>query len=288
MALEIDLSGRVAFVTGGSRGLGRADALTLARAGADVAIADILVESELSEETDRWGPLATAARTQGLVHTEETVEDIRALGCRALAVRCDVTDREQVGAAVSRTVEELGAVDILINNAGFGTYGLFAATSADEEARLIQVNVMALTMLTKLLLPPMLQRRHGRIMNVASTAAFQPGPLMAVYYASKAYVLSFSEALSNETAGTGVTVTCLCPGPTRTGFQERAQMQESRLLSTLAVASAADVARAGFDGMMAGQAIVVPGTVNKIGVQALRVTPRAIVRRLIRSINDQR
>jgi short-subunit dehydrogenase len=143
-------------------------------------------------------------------------------------------------------------------------------------------------MLTKLLLPPMLQRRHGRIMNVASTAAFQPGPLMAVYYASKAYVLSFSEALSNETAGTGVTVTCLCPGPTSTGFQERAGMQESRLLSTLAVASAADVARAGFDGMMAGRAIVVPGVVNRIGVQAIRVTPRAIVRRLIRSINDKR
>jgi short-subunit dehydrogenase len=153
---------------------------------------------------------------------------------------------------------------------------------------MIQVNIAALTMLTKLLLPPMLQRRRGRIMNVASTAAFQPGPLMAVYYASKAYVLSFSEALSNETAGTGVTVTCLCPGPTSTGFQERAQMQESRLLSALRVAPAAEVARAGFAGMMAGQAIVVPGLVNKVGVQAVRVTPRAIVRRLIRSMNDKR
>src|SRR4029450_1366596 len=123
---------------------------------------------------------------------------------------------------------------------------------------MIQLTIAALTMLTKLLLPPMLQRRRGRIMNVASTAAFQPGPLMGGYYASKAYVLSFSEALSNETAGTGVTVTCLCPGPTSTGFQERARMQESRLLSALAVAPADDVARAGFDGMMAGQAMIAP------------------------------
>ncbi len=117
MALEIDLSGRVALVTGGSRGLGRADALTLARAGADVALADILVESQVSDETDRWGALATAARTQGLVHTEETAEEIRGLGRRSLALRCDVTDREQVAAAVARTVEELGSIDILVNNA---------------------------------------------------------------------------------------------------------------------------------------------------------------------------
>src|SRR5215467_14126550 len=116
MALEIDLSGRVALVTGGSRGLGRADALTLARAGADVAIADILVESELSEETDRWGALATAARSQGMVHTEEAVAQIQDLGWRALAVRCDVTDRDDVAGAVARTVDELGAVDILVNN----------------------------------------------------------------------------------------------------------------------------------------------------------------------------
>ena len=152
---------------------------------------------------------------------------------------------------------------------------------------MIQVNVAALTMLTKRLLPGMIERRHGRVLNVASTAAFQPGPLMAIYYASKAYVLSFSEALSNETSGTGVTVTCLCPGPTGTGFQDRARMRESRL-SMVSVASAADVARAGYDGMMAGRAIVIPGLANKAGVQAVRVAPRALVRRLVRLLQDPR
>jgi short-subunit dehydrogenase len=255
-----------ALITGASGGIGEELAHLLAAARIDVVL--------LARSADKLSALA--------------VDLVRAHGIQAHVIAQDLSQPSAPEAIVRDLATRGLSVDILVNNAGFGTYGLFAATSADEEARLIQVNVMALTMLTKLLLPPMLERRHGRIMNVASTAAFQPGPLMAVYYASKAYVLSFSEALSNETAGTGVTVTCLCPGPTRTGFQERAQMQESRLLSTLAVASAADVARAGFDGMMAGQAIVVPGTVNKIGVQALRVTPRAIVRRLIRSINDKR
>jgi len=132
------------------------------------------------------------------------------------------------------------AVDVLVNNAGFGVYGLFAETEIDRELEMIQVNVVALTHLTKLILAGMLARRLGRILNVASTAAFQPGPLMAVYYATKAYVLSFSEALANETAGTGVTVTTLCPGPTPTGFAERAgslRNQESLPITRIDVRS---------------------------------------------------
>src|SRR5207248_2334010 len=127
-------------------------------------------------------------------------------------------------------LEEQGiAIDVLVNNAGFGTHGAFAQTDLAAQMQMLQVNVAALTHLTWLFLQPMLRRKHGRIMNVASTAAFQPGPFMAVYYATKAYVLSFSEALGAELSGSGVTVTVLCPGPTTTGFQERAGMTQTRL-----------------------------------------------------------
>ena len=144
----------------------------------------------------------------------------RAHGVNATVLAQDLSAPDAVEVIAGELAARQLTIDILVNNAGFGAYGPFATTPADEEARMLQVNVVALTMLTKRLLPAMIERRHGRVLNVASTAAFQPGPLMAVYYASKAYVLSLSEALSNETSGTGVTVTCLCPGPTETGFQD--------------------------------------------------------------------
>src|SRR6202022_1051919 len=134
-------------------------------------------------------------------------------------------------------------------NAGFPVFGLFSQTELETELEMLQVNVVALTQLTKLFLKGMVERRYGRILNLASTAAFEPGPLMAVYYASKAYVLSFSEALANELRGAGVTVTALCPGPTRTGFQERGVMQDSRLVQGQ-IADAKSVALAGFKGLI--------------------------------------
>jgi uncharacterized protein len=255
-----------ALITGASGGIGEELARLLAAAHIDVVL--------LARSADRLSALA--------------VDLVRAHGVQAHVIGQDLSAPAAPDAIVRDLAARGLAIDILINNAGFGTYGPFAETSAAEEASLIQVNIAALTMLTKLLLPPMLQRRHGRIMNVASTAAFQPGPLMAVYYASKAYVLSFSEALSSELENTGVTVTCLCPGPTSTGFQQRARMTGSKLFSTLSVAPADAVARAGLDGMMAGRAIVVPGLVNKVGVQLVRVAPRAIIRRVIRSMQEKR
>ena len=213
MALEIDLSGRVALVTGGSRGLGRADALTLARAGADVAIADILVESELSEDTDRWGALATAARTGGMVHTEETVEEIRALGRRALAVRCDVTDREQVTAAVERTVEELGSVDILVNNAGtLDHVGQFHDQSAELWERDLRVNLSGGFNCAQAVWPHMKERAWGRIVNMASVAGTLGGFGQASYSTTKSGILGLTKTLAMEGGRHGITCNAIVPG----------------------------------------------------------------------------
>lgn len=176
-------------------------------------------------------------------------------------------------------------VDVLVNNAGFGTYGLFADTDLRQELDLLQVNIAALTHLTKLFLPPMLARRSGKILNVASTAAFQPGPFMAVYYASKAYVLSFSEALFNECENSGVTITALCPGPTTSGFQERAAMQNSKLVQDITMDSAT-VAAQGYAALMRGKRRVVTGRGNQLWTLAAKMLPTAITLKLVRRAQE--
>jgi short-subunit dehydrogenase len=160
-------------------------------------------------------------------------------------------------------------VDYLVNNAGFGLGGKFSETDLAAELEMMQVNMVALVHLTKLFLPAMVARRSGKIMNVASTAAFQPGPLMAVYYASKAFVLSFTEAIANELAGTGVTVTALCPGPTQSEFQRRAHIENTRLVKGkfMGMMTAETVAPIGYGGLMQGKRLVIPGLINKVGVQ---------------------
>src|SRR5947209_3236252 len=178
-------------------------------------------------------------------------------------------------------------VDALVNNAGIGSYGLFAETDAKTELDLLQINVVALTHLTKLFLPQMIARRRGYVLNVASTAAFQPGPLMAVYYASKAYVLSFSEALANETSGTGVRVSVLCPGPTETGFVAAAGMGESKLFDAN-VMSARAVAVEGYRGMLSGKTIVIPGLRNRLLASGYRFAPRGLITKVVRGIQERR
>src|SRR5256714_15190983 len=213
MSLEIDLSGRVALVTGGSRGLGRADASRLAQAGADVAIADLLVESELSEETDRYGTLATVARQQGLVHTEETVRDIEAMGRRALAVRCDVTDRTQVDVAVARTVDELGSVDILVNNAGTLDHAAqFHHQSPELWERDPRVNLTGSFNCAQAVWPHMQERGWGRVINMASVAGTLGGFGQASYSTTKAGLLGLTRTLALEGARHGITCNAIVPG----------------------------------------------------------------------------
>ncbi len=208
-------------------------------------------------------------------------------GVRVSVLPMDLAD-PSAPAELSRELAGRGIVpDVLVNNAGIGVYGFFAETPLERELEMLQVNVVALTHLTKLFLPGMLARRRGRILNVASTAAFQPGPIMAVYYATKAYVLSLSEALANECAGTGVTVTALCPGPTRTEFESRAgSPAEIAVRKKGFLMSASEVARDGWRGMKAGKRVVIPGFANRLLVQAERVTPRRLVTAISRRIRE--
>jgi uncharacterized protein len=188
---------------------------------------------------------------------------------------------------IFETLGQQGVViDVLVNNAGFGARGAYAEIDYDVEARMIQVNVTAVAHLTRLFLPGMLARRQGKILNVASTAAYVPGPFMAVYYASKAFVLSFSEAIAEETQGSGVTVTALIPGPTATNFAAAAGNQDSLLFRTGTAMSAGAVARVGFDGLMAGKRVAVAGVSNKLTVLSTRVAPRSMLARITRKLNS--
>ena len=187
-------------------------------------------------------------------------------------------------AAVAKIAAEVPEVDVLVNNAGVGDFGPFAEADADKTLAMIQLNVTALTALTRQYLPGMLARGSGRILNVASTASFQPGPLMAVYYATKAYVLSFTEAIAEEVRGSGVKVTALCPGPTSSGFQAAADMELSPLVANRKLPSAAEVAAYGVKALEHGDVVAVPGLVNKVMAGSVRFTPRPVIRRLVRKL----
>lgn len=230
--------------------------------------------------------LVLIARSEGKLK-QLAQELVSQHGIRALVIAQDLT----AAAAPQQIFDQLQTagvhVEVLINNAGFASYGLFHELDMNKELELVQLNVKTLVHLTRLFLPGMVQRGRGRVLNVASTAAFQPGPLMANYYASKAYVLSFSEALANELEGTGVTTTCLCPGPTRTGFQDRAAMQESKLVQG-GLMDSMTVARQGYAGLVAGKTIIVPGFQNWIGTFLPRFVPRKMATRLVRNLQERR
>ncbi|MGB9235574.1 MAG: SDR family oxidoreductase [Terriglobales bacterium] len=205
---------------------------------------------------------------------------------RSLILAADLTDPGAPAYILDQTTRANIVVDFLVNNAGFGQYGLFAENDLEECLGQIQLNVTALTHLTRLYLPEMIERKSGRILNVASTAAFQAGPLMAVYYATKAYVLHFSEAIANELQGTGVTVTCLCPGPTATEFQERAKITGIRL-TTYGTMDARTVAEDGYRGLMDGKPVVISGFKNWLVAQSVRFAPRRLVTAVARRLQEK-
>lgn len=175
-------------------------------------------------------------------------------------------------------------VDYLINNAGFGDFGFFAETHWEKEQEMINLNITALTQMTKLFLKDMISRRHGKILNLASTASFQPGPKMAVYFATKAYVLSFSEAIANEVKEYGVTVTALCPGPTTSGFQSAASMDDAKLFKDKKLPTAKEVAQYGYDAMIKGKTVAIHGFMNTVLATSVRFLPRNLIVKIIRKL----
>ncbi|MEW5915506.1 MAG: SDR family oxidoreductase [Gemmatimonadota bacterium] len=256
---------RLAVVTGASSGIGAELAMGLAARGYHV--------------------FATARRADRL---HDLRLRIAAAGGECTALPADLADyaqRERLIAALAPNADD---VEVLINNAGFGTHGFFTDTDLDRELILIDVNCAAVVHLTKRVLPWMIARKRGYILNMASVAAFQPGPVMAMYYASKAFVLSFSEALSEECDGTGVVVSALCPGTIRTEFQAAAGIASSAPAAYASKMSASDVAEIGLDAMFAGKRVVVPAARNRVANFVNRFLPRRTVVSAVRRIQEAR
>ena len=218
---------------------------------------------------------------------EKSAEELTNNGFAVQTIAKDLSDPASPALIYKHLKTEGISIDVLVNNAGFSNYGPFSETNLELELSEIQVNIASLTHLTKLFVRDMVKNRDGKILNVASIAAFIPGPLMAVYYASKAYVLSFSEALNEELSGTGVHVTALCPGPTDTGFAARGGVQDSPLFQGKNL-EASFVAQSAFDGLMNNQAVVIPGLKNKLMIQALRLVPRSIIPKVVKRMQAKK
>jgi uncharacterized protein len=256
---------KTALITGASFGIGFEFARIFAREG--------------------YGLVLVARSADKLRQLASDLEKVH--GTRSLILAADLTEPGAPAYLVDQTKRADIQVDVLVNNAGFGQYGLFAENDLEECLRQIQLNVTALTHLTRLYLPAMIARKNGRILNVASTAAFQPGPLMAVYFATKAYVLHFSEALANEVQGSGVVVSCLCPGATATEFHKRAKATGMKLLRFGSM-DASTVAEDGYRALMAGRPVVISGFKNWLLAQSVRFSPRRMVTAIARKTQEGR
>ena len=250
---------KTALVTGASQGIGFEFSKILAGNGYDL----ILI-----------------ARTKSKL---EEVQDylLRTYEVKVYVIACDLSQSGSCGYIYEQTRRMNLEIDILVNNAGAGDWGLFVDSNIEKQERMLQLNIVALTDLSRLFMPGMVKRGYGKILNVASTAAFQPGPLMAVYFATKAYVLSFSSAIAQELNGSGVSVTCLCPGPTATGFQTSTFAQEIRINHGHKLPEAKKVAEYGYKAMLKGQVVAIHGILNRLLALSTRFLPQWIVLRLV-------
>jgi len=257
------MSIKTALVTGGASGLGYEFALLLAQDSHNLILIDI--DSDKLSETKK--ELETKYSIQVTTLTKDlSIQNIS----------------EEIFNEIGDT-----PIDVLINNAGFGLFGTFAETDWAREAAMLNLHIMTTTHLTKLVLKGMVERKSGKILNMSSLAGFQPGPLMTIYYASKAYILSFSEAIANELKGTGVTVTVLCPGQTKTSFQEVVSEKTSENKISFNMGCPKEVAAYGYQQMNKGKVVVVPGAINKVLSQLPRVFPRNMAANIVRKIQEK-
>lgn len=254
-----------ALITGASNGIGLELAKVHASKGGDLVL--------VARNKTKLDELKTTLESQYKVNV--------------YVIGKDLSLNESAQEVYDETNKQHIQIDYLINNAGFGDYGMFVESDWQKTSQMIQLNITTLTQFTKLYLQDMVKRRSGKIMNVASTAAFQSGPLMAVYFATKAYVLSFSEAVDNEIKDKGITITALCPGATESGFQEVAAMEESNLVKGRKLPTSKEVAVFGYAAMMKGKTVAIHGLLNWLLANSVRFTPRAIVVKLTRIIQDK-
>jgi short-subunit dehydrogenase len=256
------MSVETVLVTGASSGIGRELAKCFAADGCRI----ILVARKRQALQTLADEMRQAHKTQSEV------------------LPADLSERDAPARLFAHLEANGTRVDALVNNAGFGAVGQFAELPVERQLEMVQVNITALTHLTRLFLPGMVERGRGGILNVASVAGFEPGPLMAVYFATKAYVLSFSEAIAEELSGTGVTVTALCPGATATNFAEAAKGRFSRRFQQLSM-TAESVAKSGHHAFRKGQVVAVSGWRNRFLAFSVRLGPRSVVRKLAKRFN---
>lgn len=246
---------KTALITGASSGIGLELAHEFAKNGHDLVL--------------------VARSKQKLAELANTIESKYAVKAQVLSK--DLSNPDSAAEVFDWCQSNNIHVDYLVNNAGIGDYGPFIERDWNKLRQMIDLNITSLTYLTHLFLPAMVAKKYGRIMQVASTASFQPGPSMSVYFATKAYVLHFSEAIGNELKGSGVTVTALCPGATESGFQYVAEMEESRLVKDRKLPTSADVARYGYRAMMKGKSVAIHGLMNYLLANSVRMIPRGMV-----------